>query len=119
MRTFLKKARVACDNQSDDASVRVNEALKELDKMASKGIIKKNNANRRKSRLMRHLNKALNIGRGSTVKTEEVRADVPSAEEIKPENTESASQADVTESTDETTTEDTQSESSDDDKKED
>ncbi len=36
----------------------VREAIRSLDKAASKGIIKKNNASRRKARLMKKLNQA-------------------------------------------------------------
>ena len=58
-RTFVKKARVA--QQSSDlkaATAATIEAVTELDKAASKGVIHKNNAARRKSRLMKALNAA-------------------------------------------------------------
>ena len=56
-RTFVKKARVA--QQSSDlkaATAATIEAVTELDKAASKGVIHKKNAARRKSRLMKQLN---------------------------------------------------------------
>lgn len=58
-RTFVKKARSA--QQSSDvkaATVATREAIAELDKAASKGVIHKNNAARRKSRLMKSLHAA-------------------------------------------------------------
>ncbi len=55
-RTFVQKARVAIDSGEKKAAVEAtNEAIKQLDKTAQKGVIHKNNAARRKSRLMKHL----------------------------------------------------------------
>jgi len=55
-RTFVKKARVALESGEPNAArVATLEAIKSLDKAASKGIIHKNNAGRRKGRLMKHL----------------------------------------------------------------
>jgi len=58
-RSFIKKARtqIAAD-ELDEAEQTVRSAIKALDKAARKGVIKKNNAARRKSRLMKALNKA-------------------------------------------------------------
>jgi small subunit ribosomal protein S20 len=55
-RTQVKEAKAAI-NSGDRvlAATEVNEAIQELDRAASKGIIHKNNAARRKSRLMKHL----------------------------------------------------------------
>ena len=56
-RTFVKKARSA--QQATDVNAARSatmEAIAELDKAASKGVIHKNNAARRKSRLMKALN---------------------------------------------------------------
>lgn len=55
-RTAVKKARVAlkADNK-EEAQAKVMEAVKSLDKAASKGVVHKNNAARRKSRLMKQL----------------------------------------------------------------
>ena len=41
----------------EDAVTATREAMRELDRAASKGVIHKRNAARRKSRLMAHLNK--------------------------------------------------------------
>lgn len=55
-RTFVKKARVAIESANkEEAQAKVLDAVKALDKAASKGIIHKNNAARRKSRLMKQL----------------------------------------------------------------
>jgi small subunit ribosomal protein S20 len=55
-RTSVKKARVAIASaEKEEAKVKVMDAVKALDKAASKGIIHKNNAARRKSRLMKQL----------------------------------------------------------------
>jgi small subunit ribosomal protein S20 len=56
-RTFVKKARTAIEDgniQPAEEATRV--AIQDLDKAASKGIIHKRNAARRKSRLMKQLN---------------------------------------------------------------
>jgi small subunit ribosomal protein S20 len=58
-RTYVKQARALIDaGQLDEAEVAVKSATRALDVAAGKGIIHKNNASRRKSRLMLHLNKA-------------------------------------------------------------
>jgi small subunit ribosomal protein S20 len=55
-RTFVKHARVTIDEGTpEEARKATMEAISALDKAAEKGIIHKNNAARRKSRLMRHL----------------------------------------------------------------
>ena len=55
-RTSVKKARQAIEaNNKEEARAKVLEAVKALDKAASKGVIHKNNAARRKSRLMKRL----------------------------------------------------------------
>ncbi|MCC6614998.1 MAG: 30S ribosomal protein S20 [Anaerolineae bacterium] len=57
-RTFVKKARLVIDTEkTDDAVEATREAMRELDRAASKGVIHKRNAARRKSRLMARLNK--------------------------------------------------------------
>lgn len=57
-RSFVKKARVAIDeNELGDARQTTREAISALDKAAEKGVLHKNNAARRKSRLMRRLAK--------------------------------------------------------------
>lgn len=56
MRTVIKKAEVALLAKSDDAKVLFMEASKQLDKAASSGIIHKNAAARKKSRLAKRAN---------------------------------------------------------------
>ncbi|MBL7064351.1 MAG: 30S ribosomal protein S20 [Anaerolineae bacterium] len=56
-RTAIKKARLLMDKgHLEEAREAVRVAVAALDKAAKKGIIHKNNAARRKSRLMRQLN---------------------------------------------------------------
>lgn len=55
-RTFVARARVAMEGESQEDAVKATqEAIQTLDKAAQKGIIHKNNAARRKSRLMKAL----------------------------------------------------------------
>jgi small subunit ribosomal protein S20 len=54
-RTFVARARTAMDNQTPEAREVVIEAISALDKAAEKGVLHKNNAARRKSRLMKRL----------------------------------------------------------------
>ncbi len=55
-RTFVQKARTAIDTgNAENAQTATVEAIRALDKAAEKGVIHKNNAARRKSRLMKHL----------------------------------------------------------------
>lgn len=58
-KTFVKKARVAIDTRAPEAEIReaIRLACKTLDKTAERGIIHKNQAARRKSRLMKRFNK--------------------------------------------------------------
>ena len=59
-RTYIKRARAQIEaGQLEEARKTVALAIRALDKAAEKGIIHKNNAARRKSRLMRRLNQAL------------------------------------------------------------
>ncbi len=51
-RTAIKKARRLIESGDSNAAQAVAEATRLLDKAASKGVIHKNNAARRKSRLM-------------------------------------------------------------------
>ena len=56
-RTFVARARTAMESTDVEvAKAAVIEAVSALDKAAEKGIIHKNNAARRKSRLMKRLN---------------------------------------------------------------
>ena len=55
-RTLIKKAFVAIEEGNlENAKVATDDAIKALDKAAAKGAIHKNNASRRKSRLMLRL----------------------------------------------------------------
>jgi small subunit ribosomal protein S20 len=55
-RTFVQKARTAiAEGPTEDARASALVAISALDKAAQKGILHKNNAARRKSRLMRRL----------------------------------------------------------------
>ncbi len=57
-RTFVKKARLAIETgEPEKARQATQEAISVLDRAAEKGIIHKNNAARRKSRLVKHLAK--------------------------------------------------------------
>lgn len=59
-RTQVKKVRdLIAAGQLDEAQVSVGQAIRALDRAAAKGVIHKNNAARRKSRLMKQLNQAL------------------------------------------------------------
>jgi small subunit ribosomal protein S20 len=60
-RTFVKKARLAIDGKdAENAAEATRLAISALDKAAEKGTIHKNNASRRKSRLMKRLNELQN-----------------------------------------------------------
>jgi small subunit ribosomal protein S20 len=57
-RTAVKDARVVIESQDTEAAKKaLLEAISTLDKAAEKGVIHKNNAARRKSRLMKQFNK--------------------------------------------------------------
>ena len=57
-RTQVKKAKEAIvDGSKDTAILEVQEAVKKLDRAVSKGVVHKNNAARRKSRLFKQLAK--------------------------------------------------------------
>src|SRR6478609_6587499 len=55
VRTYFKKASVAVAGSIDGAAEVVREAVRELDKAVQKGIVHRNAAARRKSRLMARL----------------------------------------------------------------
>ena len=56
-RTAVKNAHAALDaRKADEAQASIQEAVSALDSAAGKGMIHKNNAARRKSRLMKQLN---------------------------------------------------------------
>ena len=55
-RTFVKKARTTIASGDVEAAKEATRlAIQDLDKAASRGVIHRNNAARRKSRLMKHL----------------------------------------------------------------
>lgn len=58
VKTFIKKAEQAIATKDAAAAEFVRDAYSELDKAAVKGVLHKNNAARRKSRLMAKYNKA-------------------------------------------------------------
>ena len=55
-RSAVNKARAAFEANSPETKGEVLKAIRELDKAAENGVIHKNNAARRKSRLMKKLN---------------------------------------------------------------
>ena len=58
-RTYVKNVRKLIEaNEFEEAEAELSAAVKALDKAAQKGVIHRNNAARRKSRLMKALNKA-------------------------------------------------------------
>lgn len=62
MKTFIKKARTAADSHTPDlveTKEAVRLACKFIDKVAERSIIHKNQAARKKSRLMKRANKAV------------------------------------------------------------
>ena len=58
LRTAIKKADAAIDAKAEDMAAVVDDAVKKIDKAASKGIIHKNNAARKKSAIVTRFNKA-------------------------------------------------------------
>lgn len=56
LKTNIKKAMVAISNNSDDKAAALRLAIKSIDMAASKGILHKNTAARRKSSLVRRFN---------------------------------------------------------------
>ena len=58
-RTYVKRARrLIASGQIEEAEAVTHQAVRALDKAAQKGIIHKNNAARRKARLVKRLNQA-------------------------------------------------------------
>ena len=57
-RTYVKKARTAIGQRPLEAQTDVVAAISALDRAARKGVIHRNNAARRKSRLMKRFNAA-------------------------------------------------------------
>ena len=58
-RTYVKLARTSIDGQDPAAATAaVKQAISELDRAAAKGVLHRNNASRRKARLMKLLAKS-------------------------------------------------------------
>jgi small subunit ribosomal protein S20 len=58
LKTRVKRATTAAEQGADDVTELTQAAVKKLDKAATKGVIHKNQAARRKSRLMKRINAA-------------------------------------------------------------
>lgn len=58
LKTVIKNAEVALKNASEDRQVAVRAAMKKIDQAVSKGILHKNTAARKKSKMALKLNKA-------------------------------------------------------------
>lgn len=56
LRTNMKKANVALEQGAENAADSVKVAIKKIDQAAAKGLLHKNNAARKKSKLVRKLN---------------------------------------------------------------
>ena len=68
VRTLVKKVQTNIADKTPASPEALKEALRALDMAASKGVIHKNNAARRKSRLTRRYNIANGIGSRTTIK---------------------------------------------------
>jgi small subunit ribosomal protein S20 len=60
-RTFVKRARSLIESNTGEAQADIVAAISALDRAAKKGVIHKNNASRRKSRLMKAFNAAMAV----------------------------------------------------------
>lgn len=58
LKTAIKKANAALENNAEDKEAVVKAAVKKIDQAAAKGLLHKNNAARKKSALTVKLNKA-------------------------------------------------------------
>lgn len=58
-RTYVKKARVSIAQNPAESAEALRQAVSALDRAAKKGVIHRNNAARRKSRLMKRYNAAV------------------------------------------------------------
>jgi small subunit ribosomal protein S20 len=56
IKTMLKKSRQSIEAKKGESEKLVKDTIKKIDKATQKGVIKKNTAARRKSRLMKKLN---------------------------------------------------------------
>jgi small subunit ribosomal protein S20 len=55
LKTRVRSAVTAAESGADDTDVKVSQAIKRLDQAVAKGVIHKNQAARRKSRLMKRV----------------------------------------------------------------
>jgi small subunit ribosomal protein S20 len=78
-RTFVKKARMAIAADATEAQTDVQAAIIALDRAAKKGVIHRNNAARRKSRLMKRLNAAMPSSTSTPAAEAEPAAKKPAA----------------------------------------
>ena len=67
VKTFIRKAERTIATSVDEAQAQVVQAIRSLDKAATKGILHKRNAARRKSRLMKKLNLAVAAGNAPVI----------------------------------------------------
>lgn len=58
LKTAIKKANTAIENNAEDKELAVRAAVKKIDQATAKGLLHKNNAARKKSALVTKLNKA-------------------------------------------------------------
>ncbi|NQT49818.1 30S ribosomal protein S20 [Candidatus Kuenenbacteria bacterium] len=58
VKTLVKKSRQAIERKEAEAETLIKQTIQKIDKAAQKGIIKKNTAARKKSRLMKGFNKS-------------------------------------------------------------
>ena len=58
LKTRVRTAMVAAEKGADDVEAKLRAAIKRIDTAATKGVIHKNQAARRKSRLQAHVNQA-------------------------------------------------------------
>ena len=56
LKTYIKKAYIACENDADDKAEAVRLAVKKVDQAVAKGLLHKNTAARAKSSLAKKLN---------------------------------------------------------------
>ena len=82
-RTFVKKARSVIATNPGDAMADIVAAISALDRAAKKGVIHKNNASRRKSRLM----KAFNVASSAEAVTPEAAPEAKKTQRAKASGT--------------------------------
>lgn len=58
VKTAIKKFRTALEQNDDSLSDRLHEAIRTIDKAVTKGVLKRNTADRKKSLLQRQFNKS-------------------------------------------------------------